>query len=164
MSTATPNPLPAAGASQTGVSLPRVVRSEWTKVWSLRSTRWALLISVIAMAGLGIVISAVQMAHWTHMRPHERATFDPVDVSLGGVRIFSDEGGRYLLRASLGDMVSRWSAHGFVRVHRRYVVNLRRAVEVRPRLNGTAALVLSDGSEVPVARRNLPDLLRRLRV
>jgi ABC-2 type transport system permease protein len=84
VSTATPNPLPAASASQTGVSLPRVVRSEWTKVWSLRSTRWALLISVIAMAGLGIVISAVQMAHWTHMRPHERATFDPVDVSLGG--------------------------------------------------------------------------------
>jgi MFS family permease len=60
------------------------VRSEWTKLWSLRSTRWALLISVVAMAGLGILISAVQMAHWTHMRPHERATFNPVDVSLGG--------------------------------------------------------------------------------
>ena len=84
MSAATPHPLPAATASQTGVSLPRVVRSEWTKLWSLRSTRWALLISVIAMAGLGIVISAVQMAHWTHMRPRERASFNPVDVSLGG--------------------------------------------------------------------------------
>ncbi len=84
MSAATPHPLPAVTASQTGVSLPRVVRSEWTKLWSLRSTRWALLISVIAMAGLGIVISAVQMAHWTHMRPRERASFNPVDVSLGG--------------------------------------------------------------------------------
>jgi len=80
------------------------------------------------------------------------------------VRIVSADGGRYLLRSSLGDLASRWSAHAFVRVHRRYVVNLRRAVEVRPQLNGTAALVLSDGSEVPVARRNLPDLLRRLRV
>ena len=84
MSAATPHPLPAVTASQTGVSLPRVVRSDWTKLWSLRSTRWALLISVIAMAGLGIVISAVQMAHWTHMRPRERASFNPVDVSLGG--------------------------------------------------------------------------------
>jgi len=84
VSAATPHPLPAVTASQTGVSLPRVVRSEWTKLWSLRSTRWALLISVIAMAGLGIVISAVQMAHWTHMRPRERASFNPVDVSLGG--------------------------------------------------------------------------------
>jgi DNA-binding LytR/AlgR family response regulator len=80
------------------------------------------------------------------------------------VRIVSEDGGRYLLRSSLGDLASRWSAHAFVRVHRRYVVNLRRAVEVRPQLNGTAALVMADGSEVPVARRNLPDLLRRLRV
>ena len=66
--------------------------------------------------------------------------------------------------AAWGNLASRWSAHAFVRVHRRYVVNLRRAVEVRPQLNGTAALVMADGSEVPVARRNLPDLLRRLRV
>jgi DNA-binding LytR/AlgR family response regulator len=80
------------------------------------------------------------------------------------VRIVTDEGGRFLLRTSLADLAARWSAHGFVRVHRRYVVNLRRAVEVRPQLNGTAALVLADGSDVPVARRNLPDLLRRLRV
>jgi ABC-2 type transport system permease protein len=84
VSAAAPHPLPAVSGAQTGVSLPRVVRSEWTKLWSLRSTRWALLISVIAMAGLGIVISAVQMAHWTHMRAHERASFNPVDVSLGG--------------------------------------------------------------------------------
>jgi two-component system, LytTR family, response regulator LytT len=80
------------------------------------------------------------------------------------VRIVSQDGTRYLLRSSLADLATRWVAHGFVRVHRRYVVNLRRAVEVRPQLNGTAALVLTDGSEVPVARRNLPDLLRRLRV
>jgi len=50
--------------AQVGVSLGRVVRSEWTKLWSLRSTRWALLVSVVAMAGLGILVSAVQMAHW----------------------------------------------------------------------------------------------------
>ncbi len=80
------------------------------------------------------------------------------------VRIYTDEGGRYLLRASLADLSARWNTHAFVRVHRRYVVNLRRAVEVRPNLNGTADLVLADGSEVPVARRNLPDLLRRLRL
>ena len=75
---------PGVADRSLGVTQWRVARSEWTKLWSLRSTRWALLISVIAMAGLGILISAVQMAHWTHMRPHERATFNPVDVSLGG--------------------------------------------------------------------------------
>ena len=35
-----------------------VIRSEWTKLWSLRSTRWSLLVAVVGMAGLGIVIRA----------------------------------------------------------------------------------------------------------
>jgi hypothetical protein len=65
----------------------RVLRSEWTKLWSLRSTRWALLFAVVAMAGLGILVSAVQMAHWNQMSPGDRASFDPVDVSLGGWHI-----------------------------------------------------------------------------
>jgi hypothetical protein len=70
--------------AQIGVSFGRVVRSEWTKLWSLRSTRWALLVSVVAMAGLGILVSGVQMAHWNQMSPRDQATFDPVDTSLGG--------------------------------------------------------------------------------
>jgi hypothetical protein len=65
----------------------RVARSEWTKLWSLRSTRWSLLLAVVAMAGLGIVFGAVQMAHWSQMSAHDRATFDPVDTSLGGWHI-----------------------------------------------------------------------------
>ena len=40
-------------------------------------------------------------------------------------------------------------------MHRSFVVNLRRAVEVRPRLNGTAVLVMADGTEVPIARRQV---------
>jgi ABC-2 type transport system permease protein len=61
-----------------------VIRSEWTKLWSLRSTRWSLLVAVIAMAGLGIVVAAVQMAHWSSMSPVDRRTFNPIDVSVGG--------------------------------------------------------------------------------
>jgi two-component system, LytTR family, response regulator LytT len=77
------------------------------------------------------------------------------------VRVVSTEG-RFLLRARLVDLQERWSPHGFVRVHRKYVVNLRRAVELRPRVNGTAVLVMGDSSEVPIARRQVPDLRRRL--
>jgi DNA-binding LytR/AlgR family response regulator len=79
------------------------------------------------------------------------------------VRVSADEG-RYLMRARLGDLDDRWSRHGFLRVHRGFLVNLRRAVEVRPRLNGTAVLVMSDGSEVPIARRQVGELRRRLSV
>jgi DNA-binding LytR/AlgR family response regulator len=70
---------------------------------------------------------------------------------------------RYLLRGRLGDLERRWEPHGFHRVHRGYVVNLRRVVELRPQLNGTAELVLADGSRVPIARREVADLRRRLR-
>lgn len=79
------------------------------------------------------------------------------------VRVASSEG-RYLLRARLSDLEERWAGHGFVRVHRGFVVNLRRAVEVRPRLNGTAVLVMSDGAEVPIARRQVGELRRKLGV
>ena len=79
------------------------------------------------------------------------------------VRVASDEG-RYLLRARMSELEARWSGHGFARVHRGYLVNLRRAVEVRPQLNGTAVLVMADGAEVPIARRQVGELRRRLAV
>jgi DNA-binding LytR/AlgR family response regulator len=79
------------------------------------------------------------------------------------VRVFSDEG-RFLLRARMADLEARWSRHGFARVHRGHLVNLRRAVEVRPMLNGTAVLVMADGAEVPIARRQVGELRRRLAV
>jgi hypothetical protein len=62
----------------------RVVRSEWTKLWSLRSTRWALLVSFVAMGGLGILVSAIQMAHWNQLHADDRRNFNPIDSSLGG--------------------------------------------------------------------------------
>jgi two-component system, LytTR family, response regulator LytT len=79
------------------------------------------------------------------------------------VRVAADEG-RFLLRARMAELEARWSQHGFARVHRGYLVNLRRAVEVRPQLNGTAVLVMCDGAEVPIARRQVGELRRRLAV
>ena len=79
------------------------------------------------------------------------------------VRIHSDSG-RFLVRASLSDIEQRWRPHGFVRVHRSYLANLHRAVEIRPELGGGATMVLADGSEVPVARRQVAGLRRRLRM
>jgi DNA-binding LytR/AlgR family response regulator len=77
------------------------------------------------------------------------------------VRIYAD-GARFLMRERLSEIERRWAAHGFVRVHRRCLANLRRAVELRPEPNGTAVLVFEDGSEIPVARREVPELRRRL--
>jgi DNA-binding LytR/AlgR family response regulator len=79
------------------------------------------------------------------------------------VRVVTADG-RYLMRGSLGEIARRWEPFGFVRVHRQYVVNLRRATEIRPQLNGTAMLVFPGGKEVPVARREVAELRRRLRL
>jgi DNA-binding LytR/AlgR family response regulator len=79
------------------------------------------------------------------------------------VRIYADSG-RFLVRAALSDIEHRWGEYGFVRVHRSYVANLRRAVEIRPELGGGVKILLADGSQVPVARRQVADLRRRLRM
>ncbi len=79
------------------------------------------------------------------------------------VRVVTADG-RYLMRGSLAEIARRWEPLGFVRVHRQYVVNLRRATEIRPQLNGTATLVFPGGKEVPVARREVAELRRRLRL
>lgn len=78
------------------------------------------------------------------------------------VRVVSSEG-RFLLRARLSDLEGRWKRYGFVRVHRRFLINLRAAVEIRPMGNRTGAVIMRDGSEVPLARRQGVELRRRLR-
>lgn len=77
------------------------------------------------------------------------------------VRIVADDG-RFLVRGRISELEERWRAHGFVRVHRGWVANMRRAVEVRPRLNGTAVLVLANGDQIPIARRKTGELRRAL--
>jgi DNA-binding LytR/AlgR family response regulator len=93
----------------------------------------------------------------------DRSTVLYVQAEGDYVRIHADSG-RYLVRVALTDIEQRWGAFGFVRVHRSYVANLRRATEIRPELGGAVTIVMADGSTVPVARRHVADLRRRLRM
>jgi DNA-binding LytR/AlgR family response regulator len=79
------------------------------------------------------------------------------------VRIVTADG-RYLLRSTLAEIEDRWDRHGFFRVHRQYVANLRKAVELRPQLGGTAELAFAGDQVIPVARRHAGELARRLSV
>jgi hypothetical protein len=65
----------------------RVVLSEWTKLRSLRSTRWSLLAASVLTIGFPVLAAALISAHWGHRSPHERANFHPLDVSLIGSQI-----------------------------------------------------------------------------
>lgn len=81
---------PAASAAPTGagagrVTQRRVIASEWLKLWTVRSTWITLLVALIGMVGIGLLIAYVTNQHWAHMNPGERATFSPIDRSMGGV-------------------------------------------------------------------------------
>ena len=95
----------------------------------------------------------------TRLVPRESILFLQADGDY--VRVICDEE-RFLVRGRLSEMAQRWRPHGFVQVHRGYVANLRRAVEVRPRVNGTATLAFPDGREIPVARRKVAELRKEL--
>lgn len=78
-------PVAPVGAGPAGrVTQLRVLRSEWTKLWSLRSTRWSLLAAVVSMGALGPIIAAVQMGRWSQLRPQERLSFDSINTGVGG--------------------------------------------------------------------------------
>lgn len=69
------------------VTQAHVVVSEWTKLRTLRSSVWSLLGAVIFMAGLGILVAALQVSHWSQLDPHDRATYDPVGTALIGALV-----------------------------------------------------------------------------
>jgi DNA-binding LytR/AlgR family response regulator len=79
------------------------------------------------------------------------------------VRIVVQEG-RYLLRTTLTELERRWEPFGFLRVHRQYLANLALAREFQPQLGGTALLSFGDGHTIPVARRHVAELTKRLSV
>jgi ABC-2 type transport system permease protein len=63
-----------------------VFRSEWTKLYSLRSTRWALLATAVMTIGFGLIGSAVTVSRWASLSAADKASFDPLNTSLLGVR------------------------------------------------------------------------------
>jgi len=69
------------------VTQARVIASEWTKLHSLRSTRWSLLVGVVLTIGLPGIFATVTSSHWGSMNPHERADRHPLDIALAGVNL-----------------------------------------------------------------------------
>ncbi len=77
------------------------------------------------------------------------------------VRVFD---GDLRWKGSLADAASRLEPSGFLRVHRAYLVNPERVVEVEPFFGGAYLLRVDDKarSEVPVSRNYLPAVRKAL--
>lgn len=76
---------PQTASRSTRLTQWRVNRSELTKLRSVRSTRWALLATLILILGIGILACVIFEARWPHLSPQDRAHFKPLRANLAGV-------------------------------------------------------------------------------
>ena len=84
----------AAGATVPGSALRRhalppgrydlfgLMRAEWTKLRTVRSTMWTLGITIVVGIGVSALATGEARAHWATMALPTRLTFDPTRLSL----------------------------------------------------------------------------------
>jgi ABC-type transport system involved in multi-copper enzyme maturation permease subunit len=90
MTTTTPPARPAP-ARPTSARLGRfrpvawdVARSEWIKLYTVRSTYWTLLAAAAGMIAFGALLTAAYVRHYTGAGPAAQASFDPAAYSVSG--------------------------------------------------------------------------------
>uniref|UniRef100_UPI001F581571 LytTR family DNA-binding domain-containing protein n=3 Tax=Microbacterium TaxID=33882 RepID=UPI001F581571 len=71
-------------------------------------------------------------------------------------RLHTDDGA-HLVRLPISELDERWAPHGFVRVHRSYLVRIAAITEARL-TGGEPVVVVADAPplSIPVSRRMLP--------
>ena len=69
------------------IAFHRVLLSEWTKLRSVRSTKWSLAVGFLLTIAFPIIFSFVTRSHWGSMSPGERAGRHPLDIALAGVNV-----------------------------------------------------------------------------
>jgi two-component system LytT family response regulator len=72
-------------------------------------------------------------------------------------------GRRLLVRESLASLEQRLGRSLFVRAHRSAIVNLSRIRELRSQPSGESAIVLRDGTEIPLSRRRREQVAQAVR-
>lgn len=107
---------PALAASAGHAGFGHLLIAEWTKIRSVRSTLWTLIVFVVVTLGFTGLLCWLITANWSQARPEQRAATvaDPVATILGtglsfgqlaicvlGVLIISSEYSTGMIRASL---------------------------------------------------------------
>lgn len=95
-----------------------VVRSEWTKLRSVRSTMWTLAVTVVAVIGLGALVTFLTAHNWNrgfadhvNFNPTERSLtglfFGEIALGVLGVLVMSAEYSTGTIRATLAAVPHR---------------------------------------------------------
>ena len=93
----------------------------------------------------------------------DAAAVDWVESADNYARLWT-AGKSHLIRESMRAIDSALASHGFMRIHRQAIVNLRRLKEIRSAESGGFLVVLVDGSRIPLSRGRRTALLEALRV
>jgi ABC-2 type transport system permease protein len=83
-SPARPRPAPAGGYR---ASVAGTLRSEFTKIRSVRSTYWALFLVVAAGVAWSIAYCTGEASKWPHMSAQDKFGFDPTQSSVVGLAL-----------------------------------------------------------------------------
>jgi ABC-type transport system involved in multi-copper enzyme maturation permease subunit len=83
--TATSGTAAPASSGSSAPLLPDVLRSEWTKLRSVRSTYWSLLAAAGSVVGLSALICSLYVNRYNSLSAIDRAGFNPTSFSLSGV-------------------------------------------------------------------------------
>ncbi|MGH9016705.1 MAG: ABC transporter permease subunit, partial [Acidimicrobiales bacterium] len=72
------------GAPSGHLSRAGVLRSEWTKLRSVRSTLWSLVATAVLTLAIDILATGTEAGRWAHAGAGQRLAFDPTSLSLAG--------------------------------------------------------------------------------
>jgi DNA-binding LytR/AlgR family response regulator len=101
---------------------------------------------------------AVESAGCTTMLSRQEITW--VEAAGDYVRLHLREGTSHLFRAPISTLEQQWTDHGFVRIHRSYLVSVRDIRELRTEAAHTSVTV--GGHRLPVSRRHLREMRDRV--
>ncbi|MGW2249231.1 ABC transporter permease subunit [Kitasatospora sp. NPDC001660] len=68
-------------------SFPAVLRSEWTKIRSVRSTVWTLALTFVVTVGIGALLSLLTNNNFTEFRRGAQSPFDATGTAFSGIML-----------------------------------------------------------------------------
>ena len=100
----------------------------------------------------------VEIAGRTRFIPREQVCW--VEAEGDYVRLHTTDGSAYLVRIPISHLEERWSAYGFIRIHRGFLVQFKHITEFSV-TNGVHAVTIAERS-LPVSRRHVRDVRDRI--
>jgi two-component system LytT family response regulator len=127
----------------------------------LSLTRNDFALPVPSPAATGSYIQRILIPHGVRTVVVPVSTVDWIGADNDYVVVHS-QGKTHLLRGTLGAIEQDLDPQCFMRAHRSILVNIEQIAELRRDRDGSAALVLRDGTRLPVGRRRYDDIRDRL--